>query len=168
MIVAGGTHKGAFYARSEEEIDDLIDHIMNDLIQGGITPDGFQVMPEYATVCIVEGEYPEETAERWPSNYLHVAVNTSNGYGALRWFSTVTPEGADESHVSRFVWISQNSEDPPSFDPGLILDPPTPIYYPREAAIPVAMVREALEEFCRVRTGERPRCIGWMLDQSSL
>ncbi|MFE3661148.1 Imm1 family immunity protein [Streptomyces sp. NPDC059165] len=36
-------------------------------------------------------------------------------------------------------------------------------YYPREAAIPRAQVREALEEFCRARSGQRPECIPWLL-----
>ncbi|MFF3838253.1 Imm1 family immunity protein [Streptomyces sp. NPDC001930] len=167
VIVAGGTHEGSFYARSEEEVRNFIDHVMNDLIQGGRTSDGFEIMPEYATVCIVGGEYPNETSERWPSNYLHVAVNVNSGYGALRWFSSEVLEGASEDHVSRFVWISENP-DPPSFDPRLILDPPTPLYYPSEAALPVEKVREVLEEYCQELTGARPESIRWMLDQSSL
>ncbi|MFI0242928.1 Imm1 family immunity protein [Streptomyces sp. NPDC016845] len=167
VIVAGGTHAGAFYARSDSEIADLVNHIMNDLVQGGRTSDGFETLPEYATVCIVEGKYPEETDERWPSNYLHVSVNTENGFGALRWFTSKVPEGAGEDHISRFVWASLNP-DPPSFDPRLILDPPTPLYYPREAAIPVPRVRAALEEFCTAKTGARPESIPWMLDQTAL
>ncbi|MFI8100478.1 Imm1 family immunity protein [Streptomyces sp. NPDC086023] len=38
---------------------------------------------------------------------------------------------------------------------------------PPDAAIPIAKVREAQEEFCRARTGDRPKCIDWLLlDQS--
>ncbi|MEV6400547.1 Imm1 family immunity protein [Streptomyces sp. NPDC051907] len=32
-------------------------------------------------------------------------------------------------------------------------------YYPQEAAIPKTQVRDALEEFCRARTGQRSECI---------
>jgi hypothetical protein len=167
VIVAAGTHAGAHYARSEAEVAELIDHILSELVQGGRTPDGFEVMPEHATLCIVKGKYPEETDERWPSNYLHVSVNTANGYGAVRWFSTRGPENSDEAHISRFVWVSENPS-PPSFDPELILDPSTPLYYPRESAIPVAHVRTVLEEFCRVRTGDRPTGVSWMVDQHTL
>ncbi|MEU8542242.1 Imm1 family immunity protein [Streptomyces sp. NPDC048717] len=165
MIVAIGTHRGTFYGSSDKEIQGWIDHVMSDLIQAGTTSDGFEQMPECGAVCIVKGKYPEETDERWPISYLQVAVNTGNGYGALRWFTT-KPEGADSDH-SRFVWISRNPT-PPSFDPRLILDPPTPHYYPTESALPAAQVREAIEEFCRVRTGARPESIEWMLCPFSL
>jgi hypothetical protein len=162
MIVLGGTHAGDIYARSEQEIDALIDHIMNDLIQGGETPDGFDIVPEQAVVSIVKGKYPEETDERWASNYLYVSVNTRSGYGALKWWTSKIPEGASEDDVSRFIWTSGNP-NPPSVDPEVIADPGTPAYYPREAAIPSLQVREALEEFCRARTGKRPECIPWLL-----
>ncbi|MEV6204778.1 Imm1 family immunity protein [Streptomyces sp. NPDC051771] len=155
------------YARSDEEIRELVDHVMRDLIQGGISSDGFEQMPEYATICIVDDQYPEETNQQWPSNYLHVTVNTGNGYGALRWLTTNSPAGADEDHMSHFVWISKNPT-PPDFDPRLILDPSTPLYFPAESALPAEKVRAALVEFCRVRTGERPTSIEWMIDPFSL
>ncbi|RCH59716.1 hypothetical protein DT019_38040 [Streptomyces sp. SDr-06] len=160
MIVLGTTHEGPVYARTDSQVDALIDHIMNDLPQGSTTPDGYAIMPEKAVVSIVKGKYPEETDERWARNFLYVTVNTRNGYGALRWWTPDTPDGADEEHVSRFIWTSGNPT-PPSFDPKLIFDPGTPSYYPPEAAIPVAQVRSALEEFCRARTGERPEYVPW-------
>ncbi|MFI1727661.1 Imm1 family immunity protein [Streptomyces acidicola] len=166
MIVLGGTHAGEIYARSEQEVDVLIDHIMSNLIQEGTTPDGFEIVPERAVISIVKGKYPEETDERWPSNFLYVSVNTKNGHGALKWWTSKVPDGAPENDISRFVWTSGNP-NPPSFDPELIADPGDPSYYPREAAIPVAQVRAALEEFCRTRTGARPECVPWLLlDQS--
>ncbi|MFE3329823.1 Imm1 family immunity protein [Streptomyces sp. NPDC059176] len=162
MIVLGGTHVGEIYARSEQEIDSLFEHIMNDLIQKGETRDGFEIVPERAVVSIVKGKYPEETDEQWATNYLYVSVNTRNGYGALKWWTSEVPEGASGEDISRFIWTSGN-QNPPSFDPELIADPGTPRYYPREAAIPRAQVREALEEFCRARSGQRPECIPWLL-----
>ncbi|WP_078492724.1 Imm1 family immunity protein [Streptomyces griseorubens] len=166
MIVLGGTHAGEIYARSEDEVDALVDHIMNDLTQRGTTRDGFEIVPERAVVSIVPGKYPEETDERWPSNYLYVSVNTKNGYGALKWWTSKVPDEAPEDDISRFVWTSGNPQ-PPSFNPELIEDPGSPSYYPREAAIPVAQVRAALEEFCRTRTGARPESVPWLLlDQS--
>ncbi|MCJ0875840.1 Imm1 family immunity protein [Streptomyces sp. AP-93] len=162
MIVLGATHKGSFYARTDDEVGALIEHIMNDLPQGSTTPDGFAIMPEKAVVSIVEGEYPEETSVRWPRNYLYVTVNTQNGYGALKWWTPDSPEGSDENHVSQFIWTSGNP-NPPSFDPHLISDSGTPSYYPPEAAIPLEWVRQALEEFCRTRTGDRPESVSWIL-----
>ncbi|MFJ8601359.1 Imm1 family immunity protein [Streptomyces shenzhenensis] len=160
MIVAGSTHRGDTFARSEREVDALVDRIINDLRQSGRTADGFEIMPERAVVCIMQED------EKWPSNHLYVTVNKSNGYGALRWWTDKAPEGAAGDHISRFIWTS-GSPNPPAFDPQLILDPPTPLYYPREAAIPISEVREALEELCRKKTGERPTCISWqLLDQT--
>jgi hypothetical protein len=167
MIVAGETEAGAVFARSDAEVADLIDHIMTGLNQGGRTVEGFETPPEYGTLAIFEGEHPNEIEQRWPVSYLQVSVNTGNQYGALTWYTTRSPEGAGEDHPSRFVWISSNP-NPPSFDPRLILDPGTPLYFPPEAALPVAQVREAAEEFCRVRTGTRPDCIQWMIDPNSL
>ncbi|MFB7501557.1 Imm1 family immunity protein [Streptomyces sp. NPDC056161] len=162
MIVLGTTHAGGFYARTEQQVDALIDHIMHDLIQEGRTPDGFEIMPEKAVVSIIKGKYPEESDERWASNYLYVSVNTKNGYGALKWWTNKVPDGAPEGDISRFIWTSGNP-NPPSFDPELISDPGTPSYYPPEAAIPVTQVRKVLEEFCRTRTGARPESVSWLL-----
>ncbi|WP_405769589.1 Imm1 family immunity protein [Actinacidiphila glaucinigra] len=166
MIVLGGFNEGEVYARTEREVDGLIDRVMSDLLQKGVTSDGFEIVPERAVISIVKGQYPEETDERWPSNYLYVSVNTKSGYGALKWWTSEVPEGAPEGDVTRFVWTS-GSLNPPSFDPELLADPGDPRYYPREAAIPLALVRAALDEFCRLRSGGRPECVPWLLlDQS--
>ncbi|MFI8105365.1 Imm1 family immunity protein [Streptomyces sp. NPDC086023] len=162
LIVLATTSAGATYARSEEEIAGLIEHLITGLQQGSQTPDGFAIMPERAVVSIVPGKYPEETDERWANNCLYVTVNTRNGYGALKWWTTNVPDDADSDHLSRFIWTSGNPS-PPDFDPKLISDPGTPTYYPPQAAIPVAQVREVLEEFCRTRTGERPESVRWLL-----
>ncbi|WP_338672182.1 Imm1 family immunity protein [Streptomyces sp. SCSIO 30461] len=162
MIVLASTHAGEVYAHSEHQIDSLIDHIMSDLVQKGETDDGFEIVPERAVVSIAKGKYPEETDERWATNYLYVSVNTRNGYGALKWWTSEIPEGAPNEDVSRFIWTSGNP-NPPSFDPELVADPGNPTYYPREAAIPKAQVRDALKEFCSARTGQRPKCIPWLL-----
>ncbi|MET9564079.1 Imm1 family immunity protein [Streptomyces tauricus] len=166
MIVLGGTHAGEFYARTEREVSSLIDHIMSELIQEGRTPDGFEIIPEMAVLSIVKGKYPEESNERWPNNYMYVSVNNRHAYGALKWWTANIPEGSPENDVTRSVWTSGVSTPPP-FDPRLISDPGTPTYYPPEAAIPVKLVREAVEEFCRSRTGARPECLPWQrLEQS--
>ncbi|MFC7994033.1 hypothetical protein ACFUV2_32650 [Streptomyces pilosus] len=58
---------------------------MNDLIQLGVTPDGFEIVPERAVLSIVDVQYSEKTDRRWPNNFLYVSVNTERGYGALKW-----------------------------------------------------------------------------------
>ncbi|MFI8100479.1 hypothetical protein [Streptomyces sp. NPDC086023] len=112
MIVASAADEDTFYARSEDEVDALVNHIMEDLPQGSATPDGFSIIPEKAVVSIVKGKYPEETDERWESNCLYVSVNTKTGYGALRWYLLEPVEGSGEDHISRFIWTS-GSKTPP-------------------------------------------------------
>ncbi|MHB9859484.1 Imm1 family immunity protein [Streptomyces sp. YIM S03343] len=76
------------------------------------------------------------------------------------------PQDEAEEDIFRSVWTSMNPE-PPSSDPLLIKDPGGGECYPRETAIPVTQVRDAIEEFCQSRTGKRPECIEWeLLDQT--
>ncbi|MHB9859482.1 hypothetical protein [Streptomyces sp. YIM S03343] len=76
------------YARSEEEVKVLVDDVMENLEQRVADPSGYETLPERASVCIVEGKYPEETDERQADNCLYVSINTHEGYGALRWWTT--------------------------------------------------------------------------------
>ncbi|MFE1963257.1 Imm1 family immunity protein [Streptomyces sp. NPDC059479] len=154
------------YARTEEEVEWLIDDIINNLAQRVIDPSGYETVPERAVLCIVGDDYPERTNNRHANNCLYVSVNTQDEYGALKWWTTQAPESETEKDVFKFVWTSMNP-NPPSFDPLLVKDPGAGDCYPREAAIPVAQVREALEEFCRSRTGKRPECIEWQLLEQS-
>ncbi|MFC7994032.1 Imm1 family immunity protein [Streptomyces pilosus] len=150
------------YAQTEEGVRDLIDDVMTNLEQRVVDSSGYETVPECASFCIVEGKYPEETDKRHADNCLYVSVNTRDSYGALRWWSTQAPTDEAEADVCQFVWTSVSS-NPPSFDPLLVKDPGSGECYPRGAAIPIAQLREAVEEFCRNRTGKRPQCIEWQL-----
>lgn len=162
MIVYCGSGSGEHYASTEREIETLIDQAVNNTRQRSVTSNGFEIVPERVDFSIVKGKYPEETDERWPTNYLYVSVNSKNGYGALRWWTNNIPDKAPADDPSRLVWTSKGEIAPP-FDPELIADPGGPRYYSPAAAIPLAQLRKALEEFCRLRTGERPTCISWQL-----
>lgn len=59
------------------------------------------------------------------------------------------------------VWVSNNPE-PPVEDPKVVSDPWTPVYLDRKSVLPIPQIRAALEEFCRVGTGDRPETIGWV------
>ncbi|MFD7895522.1 Imm1 family immunity protein [Streptomyces sp. NPDC059743] len=155
------------YARTEGEAEGLIDDIINNLAQRVIDPSGYETVPERAVLCIVGDDYPERTNNRHANNCLYVSVNTQGEYGALKWWTNNVSDGAPKDDVSRFVWTS-GSPNPPAADPGLISDPGTPSYYPRKAAIPIKQVREAVEEFCRARTGARPECVSWLLLEQSV
>lgn len=93
-----------------------------------------------------------------PNNYLRVAVNISTGYGTLIWF--VTKGYPKSGGIYDQVWVS-NSVNEPNFDPRVISDPGEPRLHSRRSAISIGDVRAVLEEFCRLRTGDRPECIGW-------
>ncbi|TRV73339.1 hypothetical protein FKN01_27655 [Streptomyces sp. 130] len=162
MIVSG---RGK-YARTEREVQHLIHEVMTDLAQRQIDPSGYETVPERAVLCIVEDDH-EERSNRWSAdNCLYVSVDIESGYGALRWWGKRRPTSRASASIFDSVWTSLNSS-PPATDPLLIMDPGAGDCYPRTAAIPVPRVREALEEFCGLRTGERPECIEWqLLDQT--
>jgi hypothetical protein len=102
-----------------------------------------------------------ETRGSWPDNYLRVGVNSITGYGGLVWY--VSPKRAKDSgdEKDRFCWVSDNP-NPPDFDPQVLSDPGSPLCYDRGSTLPISCIREALEEFCRTATGDRPECINWV------
>ncbi|PZT75714.1 MULTISPECIES: Imm1 family immunity protein [unclassified Streptomyces] len=162
MIIYCGSGSGEVYARSDQEVADVIDQVINSSTIRSLTEEGFEVVPDRFDFSIVGGVYPDETNERWPNNYLYVSVNSKIGYGALRWWTSRIPEGVAEGDMRRFVWTSKG-ETPPPVDPELIADPGGPRYYEPGAAIPLVELRKGVEEFCRMRTGDRPECISWQL-----
>ena len=102
-----------------------------------------------------------ETRGSWPDNYLRVGVNSVTGYGGLVWY--VSPKRAEASarEIDQFCWVSDNPT-PPDFDPQVLSDPGSPLCYDKRSALPLSCMREALEEFCRIGTGDRPECISWV------
>jgi Immunity protein Imm1 len=93
-----------------------------------------------------------------PNNFLHVAVNSSTGFGALIWF--VSDDHPIRGGIFDHVWVSNNL-NPPNFDPRVVSDPGARFHDPR-SCLPVSGVRAAVEEFCRMGTGNRPECICWV------
>ncbi|WP_406177779.1 Imm1 family immunity protein [Streptomyces sp. NBC_00996] len=96
--------------------------------------------------------------QRVADNHLRVAVNRQTGYGSLIWF--VDGDSSRVGEVCESVWISDNPQ-PPRFDPRVVSDPGYPLFHDPSSALPLEQVRAALEEFCRIGTGERPECISW-------
>ncbi|GAA4490662.1 hypothetical protein GCM10023191_023160 [Actinoallomurus oryzae] len=102
-----------------------------------------------------------DTKGWWPDNYLRVGVNSATGYGGLVWYVSPKRAQASGDEKSQWCWVSDNPT-PPDFDPQVLSDPGSPLCYDRRSALPVPRVREALEEFCRTGTGDRPECINWL------
>ncbi|WP_144126982.1 Imm1 family immunity protein [Catellatospora sichuanensis] len=95
----------------------------------------------------------------WPASDLCVAVNTVTGYGGLIWQAVSTdPESGDIDHQ---VWFSSNPEPPP-FDPRVVADPHMPTFHRPSNVLPAALIRAALEQYCRTGTGDRPTCVDWV------
>ncbi|MGW3098300.1 Imm1 family immunity protein [Streptomyces sp. NPDC001102] len=157
MILNAIVHGERVYAETLEEAAGLIEEVMQNLsferIGGPWVDPGEDAWFMWADKRLGESERPD--------NHLQVAVNSSTGYGALIWF--VTGEYAERlnNEISNSIWISDNPT-PPEFDPRVVADPGFPTFHDRRSAIPVSLVRRALEEFCRAGTGGRPECLGWV------
>ncbi|MFC7790560.1 Imm1 family immunity protein [Streptomyces cinereoruber] len=95
---------------------------------------------------------------------LTVALNHDNGYGGLVWY----PDGSLAERLGEKLgqdfadatWVSYNPE-PPEFDPEIVIDPWVPTLMNRMSALPVTLLKAALEEFCSTGTGERPESVEW-------
>ncbi|MFF5288835.1 Imm1 family immunity protein [Paractinoplanes globisporus] len=81
---------------------------------------------------------------------LHVRVNSFTGYGSLIWY--VADQGC---------WLTDNPS-PPAFDPLVLAEPGGPQTFDPRSTLPVARIREAVEEFCRTATGKRPTSVSWV------
>lgn len=94
-----------------------------------------------------------------PDNTLRLAINRETGFGGLVWF--VDRSNPREGGVFDHVWVSDNRE-PPINGPRVASDPWAPVYLDRRSVLPMAMIRDALQEFCRVGSGDRPESIQWV------
>ncbi|MFD4911422.1 Imm1 family immunity protein [Kitasatospora purpeofusca] len=96
--------------------------------------------------------------ENRATNCLAVAVNRSTGYGGLVWY--VTERNANKGGIYDRVWISDNPS-PVKFDPRIVADPGYPLFHDPASAIPLPLVRVAMEEFASGE-GDRPECVAWV------
>lgn len=146
------------YAVSPAEKEELITEITQGLrfeVAGGqwVSPG------EVAYLMFADRRHSRKTRDWWPDNTLQVSVNSQTGYGGLVWYATQARASRDE--VSENIWVSDN-KCPPDFDPRVVADPGIPKFFDPQSAIPIAMVRSALEEFCLLATGDRPECVEWV------
>ncbi|MER6102538.1 Imm1 family immunity protein [Streptomyces sp. NPDC001832] len=111
-----------------------------------------------AWFCLANGRVSD--GEPVVASNLRVALNEHTGYGALVWF-------ADEGFPKRTaiyesVWVSDNPQ-PVAADPRVVSDPGYPLFHDPASALPVTRIRAAVEEFCRERSGERPKSLDWVV-----
>ncbi|NUT37324.1 MAG: hypothetical protein HOV79_30120 [Hamadaea sp.] len=158
MILNAIIHREWKYAETSAEMAVLVTQVMEDLRHEGVVTIGgldYPTAGETARLAFSENRHSGEYD--WPAKELVVAVNTETGYGALTWRSVGTVAGGDLVHET---WVSENPE-PPEADPRVVADPHVPTFHDRRNALPLMRIREALEEYCRVGTGDRPRNIAW-------
>jgi hypothetical protein len=114
---------------------------------------------EIASFMFADGRHSESVRDWWPDNTLQVALNSETGYGGLVWFATQERVARDD--ISEHIWVSDNP-GPPDFDPRVVSDPGVPYFFDPRSTLPVGQIRTALEEFCRLGTGDRPECVEWV------
>ncbi|MEV6147606.1 Imm1 family immunity protein [Streptomyces sp. NPDC051992] len=99
-------------------------------------------------------------SDRYFDSYLQVSTNPLTGYGALRWQVPEDSVVRVDREIARSVWISRNPE-PPALDQNVVADlGDWRLFEPRNT-LPVSDIRAAVEEFCELRSGQRPTAICW-------
>ncbi len=158
MILNAVIHGRYYHAESRSEKAEIVAEVMENLRSE--RRDQARISPgEVASLMFADGRHSESVRDWWPDNTLQVAVNSETGYGGLVWFAT--QERVTKDGISEHIWVSDNSS-PPDFDPRVVSDPGVPYFFDPISALPLDRVRAALEEFCRLGTGDRPECIEWV------
>ncbi|MFG3294551.1 Imm1 family immunity protein [Streptomyces sp. NPDC048179] len=144
------------YAESPDQVSELIAEVMNGL-RGEGEVGGSYFPGDDAWFCLADRR--KSDSEPVVGSNLRVAINPVHGYGALVWF--VNDQFPRKRGVYDSVWLSDNP-DPVDFDPRVVSDPGYPLFHDPASTLPNSMIRAAVEEFCRTRSGERPECIDWI------
>jgi hypothetical protein len=148
----GHWRHGETWAEISDLIVDVLENLESEEFKGGWHSAG-----QDAWFSLSDQRYGSES--QISDNYLRVSVNRSTGYGALIW--GVVDSSPKKGGVFDWTWISDNP-DPPDTDPRVVSDPGYPLFHDPRSAIPISRVRAAVEEFCRLGTGDRPECISWV------
>jgi hypothetical protein len=146
----GKWHYGATWDENSRIITDVLEGLEPEILDPVYSPG------EDAWFMISDRRHND--TDRVAGNYLRVGVNVATGYGGLIWcLDRADPE---EDAIRGHVWVSDNP-NPPDHDPRVVADPGYPLFHEPRSVFPVVQVRSALEEYCRVGTGDRPECINW-------
>ncbi|MER8100437.1 Imm1 family immunity protein [Kitasatospora sp. NPDC094016] len=155
MILNAVINREWHYAESWAEMESLIDEVINSLELETFDP--YWTPGDDACFMFSDRRHSNDTS--MPNNFLRIAVNSKTGFGGLIWFVGASHPAV--GWVYDHTWVSDN-QNPPDFDPRVISDPGEPRFHNRRSAIPLPDVRNAVEEFCRTGTGDRPDCIHWV------
>lgn len=99
-------------------------------------------------------------SDRYFDSYLQASTNPLTGYGALRWQVPEDSVVRVDPEIARNVWTSKNPQ-PPVLDQHVVANlNDWRLFEPRNT-LPVSDIRAAVEEFCELRSGQRPTAICW-------
>jgi hypothetical protein len=159
-------HRLLRYAETNEEMSALVADVMANLkSEGHIMVNGRPYPSNGGVAYFSFADHRlsyDGAPDTYPDNSLAVSVNRSTGHGAFVWFATPRFK---RGGIYDSAWVSDNPE-PPDFDPRVVADPSDSVFHEPANTLPLPRIRETLEEFCRVGTGDRPESIQWA--QSSL
>ncbi|MER5770324.1 Imm1 family immunity protein [Streptomyces sp. NPDC001985] len=145
------------YGEGPDDASRLIAEVMEGLRGEEDDTAGSYFPGEDAWFCLADQRKTE--SESIAGCNLRVAVNRHHGHGALVWF--VDERYPKEGGIYDSVWISDNP-DPIGFDPRIVSDPGYPLFHDPSSALPVSKIQAAVEEFCRMNSGDRPGCVDWV------
>ncbi|WP_345982113.1 Imm1 family immunity protein [Streptomyces sp. DSS69] len=109
----------------------------------------------------------EEEGASVPVSMLEVSANLENGLGGVVWFAgwndanrfKENPEDLQDD-LGEYFWVS-DVEKPPAFDPEVISDHDSALYFDPRGVLPVTEIRSVVEEFSQLM-GNRPTRISWL------
>lgn len=157
MILNVDFHRVCKHAEDAAERSALIADVLDNLRSEGTLLIEGEPWPTNGSLAYFS--IGERNGDTQRDNYLVAAVNRETGHGALVWF--VTPKFPGSGGIYDFAWVSDNPE-PPGFDPRVVADPGASVFHEPANTLPLPRIREALEEFGRIGTGDRPESIKWV------
>ncbi|MFI8200921.1 Imm1 family immunity protein [Streptomyces sp. NPDC085942] len=102
-----------------------------------------------------------------PLSMLEASINLENSLGGVVWFAgwndaKTFKENSEnpQSDLGDHFWVS-DAEISPDFDPEVLSDHDSALYFDPRGVIPVTQIRSAVEEFCQ-SMGHRPNCTKWV------
>ncbi|MFC7863123.1 Imm1 family immunity protein [Streptomyces murinus] len=99
-------------------------------------------------------------SDRYFDSCLQVSTNPLTGYGALRWQVPEDSVVRVDREIAGSVWTSKNPE-PPVLDQNVVADLGDGRLFGPSNTLPISDIRAAVEEFCELRSGQRPTVICW-------
>lgn len=146
MTLSVAVHEQYRQVSNTCDVDTLVDQLATGLAGGNPwvnTDFGETAELYFADTPLTERTFAEPPFDWQPRSVLTVSVNSTTGWGALRW---------------NMNSASTNSGSPR--DPRVVFDPEVPYWFHPRHVLPVSRILAGVREFCE-QQGQRPRCVEW-------